>query len=82
MNSFGLSHLIARGEAGNVQAMETKRATNRVTDDLAREERPVVAMALIMGLLYGASFAVASAVPELPAEIHQALACLPSFITS
>jgi hypothetical protein len=55
---------------------------NEVTDDLAREERPVVSMALVLGLLYVASFAVVLAAPELPADIHQALACLPSFITS
>ena len=78
MNSCGLSHLIARGRAGNVLAMDK----GSITDDLAREERPVVAMALIMGLLYGASFAVAFAAPELPGEIHEALACLPSFLTS
>jgi hypothetical protein len=38
-------------------------------------------MALVMGVLYGASFAVAYAAPGLPAEIHEALACLPSFLT-
>jgi hypothetical protein len=53
-----------------------------ITDDLAREERPIVTMALILGLLYGASFAVAVAAPGLPAEVHEALACLPSFIAS
>ena len=55
---------------------------DRLMNELAREERPVVAMALIMGLLYGASFAVAFAAPELPAEIHEALACLPSLMAS
>ena len=78
MNPCGLSHLIARARAGTVLAMD-KRS---IADDLAREERPIVTMALILGLLYGASFAVAFAAPELPADIHEALACLPSFITS
>jgi hypothetical protein len=78
MNTCGLSYLIARGLAGNVLAMD-KRS---ITDDLAREERPVVAMALILGLLYAASFGVTLAAPELPSEIHEALACLPSFLTS
>ena len=82
MNPCGLSHLIARGPAGNVLAMEIKGSRNEVTDDLAREERPVVSMALIMGLLYVASFAGVLAAPELPGEIHEALACLPSFIAS
>jgi hypothetical protein len=62
--------------------MKTERSMNGVKDELAREERPVVAMALSLGLLYVASFAVAFAAPELPAEIHEALACLPSFIAS
>ena len=55
---------------------------DRLMNELKRKERPVVAMALIMGLLYGASFAVAFAAPELPAEIHEALACLPFLIPS
>ena len=78
MNPCGLSHLIGYGRAGNVLGMDK----GSITDDLAREERPVVSMALIMGLLYGAAFAVAIAAPALPAEIHEALACLPSFLAS
>ena len=62
--------------------MEINRSRNGLTEELAREERPVVSMALIMGLLYVASFGVTFAAPELPAEIHEALACLPSLIAS
>jgi hypothetical protein len=62
--------------------MEIEGSMKGVTDDLAREERPVVSMALIMGLLYVASFAAVLAAPELPAGIHEALACLPSLTTS
>jgi hypothetical protein len=82
MNPCGLSHLIGRGRASNVLAMEIERSMKKVTDDLAREERPVVSIALIMGLLYVASFGVVVAAPELPADIHEALACLPILITS
>ena len=62
--------------------MKIERSGNAVTDDLAREEQPVVSMALIMGLLYVASFGVVLAAPELPADLHEALACLPTLITS
>ena len=77
MNPCGLSHLITGGPSGNVLVMR-----NLVTDDLAREERPVVSIALIMGLLYVASFTAVLVAPELPADIHEALACLPSLLTS
>ena len=82
MNPCGLSHLIARGPAGNVAAMENERSMNGLTDDLAHEERPVVLMALILGLLCAASSAVLVAAPGLPVDIHEALACLPSLIAS
>jgi hypothetical protein len=82
MNPCGLSHLIAPAPADNLLVMKIERSMNALKEDLAREERPVVTMALVLGLLYVASFAVAFAAPELPAEIHEALACLPSLITS
>lgn len=77
-----MSHLIACGRAGNVLPMKIQRSINKATDDLAREERPVVSMALGLGLLYGAFFAVVVAAPGLPGDIHAALACVPCLAAS
>ena len=48
-----------------------------LTEKINSEERSVVVLALIVGLLYVACFAVLLAVPAMPAEVHAALAALP-----
>ena len=50
---------------------------DRSVNELAREERSVVAMALGMALLFVLGFGLIHAAPGLPAEVHEALACLP-----
>jgi hypothetical protein len=50
---------------------------DRLMQDLVREERSVVALALIMALLFVACFALIHAAPGLPAHVHEALASLP-----
>ena len=49
---------------------------NWLAEKINSEERSVVALALIVGLLYGACFAVLLAVPTMPAEVHEAWASL------
>jgi hypothetical protein len=46
--------------------------------ELLREERSVVALALIMALLFVACFALIHAAPRFPAHVHEALASVPS----
>ena len=50
---------------------------DQLMNELAREERSVVAMALGMALLFVLGFGLLHAAPGLPAEVHAALACLP-----
>jgi hypothetical protein len=51
---------------------------DRFMEHLLREERSVVALALIMALLFVACFALIHAAPGLPAHVHEALTSLPS----
>jgi hypothetical protein len=50
---------------------------HRLTDQLAREEGSIVALALLMAVLFAACFALIH-VPGMPAHIQEALTCLPS----
>jgi hypothetical protein len=47
------------------------------SEDVISEERCVVVLALIMGLLYLTGFAILFAVPEMPVRVHEALVWLP-----
>jgi hypothetical protein len=51
---------------------------DHLKEDFAREERSVVALALVMAVLFIACFGVIHASPGLPVHIQDALACLPS----
>lgn len=51
---------------------------DRLLDELLREERSAVALALITALLFVACLALIHAAPALPAHVHEALASLPS----
>jgi hypothetical protein len=48
-----------------------------LTEKINSEERSVVVLALTVGLLYVACFALLLAVPAMPAEVHEAWASLP-----
>jgi hypothetical protein len=48
------------------------------SEDIISEERCAVVLALVMGLLYVASFAALFALPEMPVRAYEALAWLPS----
>ena len=54
---------------------------NRLTEKINGEERSVVVIALVVGLLYGACFALLLAVPAMPAEVHEAWACYLSMLS-
>ena len=54
---------------------------NRLTEKINSEEHSVVALALVVGLLYGACFAVLLAVPAIPAQVHEAWACYLSMLS-
>jgi hypothetical protein len=51
---------------------------DHLREEFAREERSVVALALVMAVLFVACFGVIHASPGLPAQIQESLACLPS----
>lgn len=47
-------------------------------DDLHSEERSVIALALVMGLLFAAASAMLLAFSGMPVPVHEALASLPA----
>jgi hypothetical protein len=49
---------------------------DRLVNELAREERSVVALAFGMALLFVLGFGLLHAAPGLPAEVHAALTCV------
>jgi hypothetical protein len=51
---------------------------NNRLEKINSEERSVVVLALIVGLLYVACFAFLLAVPAMPVEVQEARASLPS----
>ena len=68
----------AAGLIGPRVQMNWERAmrNNRITEKIKSEERSVVVLALIVGLLYGACFALLLAVPAMPVEVHEAWASI------
>jgi hypothetical protein len=50
---------------------ERAMRNNWLTEKINSEERSVVGLALVVGLLYVACFAVLLAVPAMPAEVHE-----------